>query len=332
MRSIGKFGALLSVVIALVSCRNEFEVNTPYTSTMVVYGILDPGDTAHYVKVERSFLGEGDAYAMAQEFDSLNYSGGIAVMLERIRNGNLVQTIPLALDSTIKRDPGIFSWPTQYVYKTAQPLAQDGSIYRLKVLNETNDKEVTGQTPIVQPFSLLVPSASNNTINFVDPVYPFTLKWNTVAGGRVYEPRLRMYYDELLLIDTTQVKQKYIDWSLGSMIALDDDGGEVMQLRTGTNDFYSFLSSRIAYDGSVKRRVRSIQVIFTIGADDLHTYMQVSQANLGSSSEDIVYTNISGGIGLFSSRLTWKRPVQLSPVSLDSLIEGSYTYNLGFTR
>ncbi|HND88774.1 MAG TPA: hypothetical protein PK971_10630, partial [Saprospiraceae bacterium] len=66
-------------------CKNDFEVAAPWKEVPVVYAILSPDDTAHYVRVEKAFLDpQKGATEIAQIPDSLYYpENAITVYLER---------------------------------------------------------------------------------------------------------------------------------------------------------------------------------------------------------------------------------------------------------
>ena len=55
----------------IASCDNDLDIIAEWKDISVVYGILNAQDSVHYVKLNKAFLGQGDVYDMAQEFDSL---------------------------------------------------------------------------------------------------------------------------------------------------------------------------------------------------------------------------------------------------------------------
>ena len=321
------FGLLF--ISGILSCRNDFDLTADHQSRMVVYGLLDPADTVQYIKVERTFLGDANAYDMAAEFDSINYAGALTVTLERMSGSNVVQVITLTLDSVLEREPGTFSYPKQYLYKANQPILQDGSEYRLRIINPQDQQEVLARTPIVQQPVLQKPQGS--TVGFADPNSLFAVKWLTPVEGKRFETFIRFRWDELLIMDTTQVKHKHFDWKIGSAASIRADGGELLQHMLGTDDLYNVVADRLDPDFSVHRRVTSIDIVMYIAGDDLNTYMEVAEANQNNYQEDMQYSNIEGGLGLFSSRYTFiSAGRKLNQRSLDSLMHGQFTGDLGF--
>ena len=72
--------ALLILPAVFAACSTELEVSAPYKDITVVYGVLSTratdgvsDETRHYVKINKAFLGEGDALVYAQIPDSTEY-------------------------------------------------------------------------------------------------------------------------------------------------------------------------------------------------------------------------------------------------------------------
>ena len=80
---------LLTVVsLLMLRCSNKLEILAPYKESVAVYGLINQNDTAQYIRVQRVFLGEGNALTMAQNPDSCYYKAGeLKVSLQRIKGG-----------------------------------------------------------------------------------------------------------------------------------------------------------------------------------------------------------------------------------------------------
>src|SRR4051812_36753311 len=89
MRSALKLTAVLTAIIGLFnSCKNELHILAPYKESVSVYGILNPDTNLQIIRINKIFLGEGNAFQMAQVQDSVNYKAGqLTVTLERFVNG-----------------------------------------------------------------------------------------------------------------------------------------------------------------------------------------------------------------------------------------------------
>lgn len=324
------FYFLLSGCLFLTtSCNTDVEVITDWKETTIVYGLLNQSDTAQYVKINKAFLGEGNALQMAEVYDSINYdTSKISVDLEKWENGKILTSIPFYPDFTVPKDTGIFSSPNQILYKTNAALSEN-NIYRLVIKNKANGKEVTSQTSLVKDFSIQFP-ASNNIINLTNPNFPVKVKWTSAANGRLYQLVIRFHYREKDKLSEV-ITSDSVDWVFGTQKTINLNGGENMETAFMGADFYRFLKAKIPVNNNVYRYVGTLDFLFSVAADDFNTYMETSKPSTGIIQEKPDFTNIENGIGVFSARYNKNilgRP--LSNQSFDSLYIGQYTLGLGF--
>src|SRR5262245_17610431 len=113
-----KFLPVTFLVLLLSSCSTDFDTIADYKEIMVVYGLLDQYQGVQYIKVNKAYLGQGNALIMAHEKDSINYANVLDVTLEQMDGGNVVATYTLQRDSTsFAKDSGLFNYPYQIFYK-----------------------------------------------------------------------------------------------------------------------------------------------------------------------------------------------------------------------
>ena len=153
------FTILLSLFF---SCSTDFDVNAEWKDITVVYCLLNQNDSAHYVKVNKAFLGEQDAYIMAQISDSFNYEN-INVSLEQWNNDNRIKIIPLEKTTEIVKQPGIFATDNNIIYKTTGSIFAD-SEYKL-IIDIPGKEPVTSTTKLIARFNVL-----NNFGAFKTPI------------------------------------------------------------------------------------------------------------------------------------------------------------------
>ena len=74
-------------ILLFNSCKNDLKIIAPYKEIPQVHAILTPQDPMQMIRINKIFLGEGDANLMAQVPDSINYkTGELTVMLDRFVN------------------------------------------------------------------------------------------------------------------------------------------------------------------------------------------------------------------------------------------------------
>ncbi len=126
-----KFVLVLLPLLFFISCHNDLKLNAPYREIPSIYAVLCPQDNLHMIRVNKVFLGEGDANVMAKVADSVNYPAGeLSITLDRYVNGKQdfacpTQNIKTIIfhDSLIQTNPGAFS-TTQRVYVANADLHQ----------------------------------------------------------------------------------------------------------------------------------------------------------------------------------------------------------------
>ncbi len=321
---------ICAVVLLQTSCSTDVDLIAPYKETPVVYGLLNAADSIQYIRINRAFLGEEDAYVMAQNPDSFNYPDILDVKLDRIKNGNVLQTINLTRTENVTLDPGIFAVDGNTYYQTGNDSIYQDSEYKLTVVNKQTGLVVTSQTKVVDKITVDSPN-SFSTVSFGNYQFPFIAKWYPNADGVIYDLTIRFYYNEYLVSDPSQNKELHADWEFPSVTSSNGSSLTPLQISIEGESFYRFIKSKVKEDNDYKRAFNHLDFIFSVGANELYTYYLVNQPPTGIVQTIPDYTNIINGRGIFSSRYTQIIPdKQLDTRSLDSLKNGQYTYNLGF--
>ncbi len=337
MKNILKYLLVLAVCSSLFSCKNDLQVNAPWKESMIVYGLLNPHDSVQYLRINKAFLGPGNEMSYAKIADSINYPAGVlTILLQKYTNGTAVGApIHLIRDNSMPKDPGTFANDSNVLYKTpVNTVIDQNSQYVLTVKNSESGNTVTSQTSIVHDILPITPNRNNATINWIQST-PIRVKWYTAQNGKVYNLVIRIHYDEMLPSTGTFVP-KTLDWSFGNMQSLDTLGynlnpGEALEQDISGDEFYLFLANRLQPIPGGSRHLDSLDYIWTVGSMDLNTYIQVYQPSIGIVQEKPEFTNINGGIGIFSSRNTYMlHGMMLSQLSKDSLMSGPITGHLGF--
>lgn len=337
------------IIFALFGgCSNSLSLLAPYKEMVSVYGLLNQNDPIQYIRIERVFSGAEDAYVMAQNQDSVYFkSGDIRVTLQRWRNGAQISVdnsstpnMEIVLtDTLLQAATGIFN-QNERVYKTNHKLYED-SQYKLIIHNNKSGKEFTAETSLIQSFtSQLLPSGPGKP-NLLAPNYSQTTNTNIVLpyGGIRYcyygSPvnagvcglTLRFFYSDINGSNTTK---QYADISLGTNYPLQTTGGEVQEFDFTANAVLSSLSYLVPVNNSITRSVDSAEFILTAAGQALALYNQVnSSTSLTQSKAN--YTNINGGVGVFSCRSQIKLLRAIRDKSCVDTIAGSaFTCKLRF--
>jgi hypothetical protein len=330
--------SLFAATLLLSGCSTDLDVVGDYKETMVVYGLLDQAQPKQYIKINKAFLGQGDAYVYAQIKDSTQFVNALTVELRRFKNGVQVgSTITLSPDNSIPKDPGTFYAPdqTNAIYSTSAPLFAD-SEYHLTVRNNETGTEVTATTSLISDISgFSYPVPTGMTYSFVItgnyPNYPFPINWNSAKGARMYQGILRLNYIDSTL---TGNDTNHIDYLLPELRTMDSDASpaEAMSYTAKGRDFYKYIGLSLSdYTGLVQRKALKVDLMLIAGSDDLATFIDVNKPSTGIIQERPEFSNIHGGLGIFTARLN-RAPLSraLDAISLDSLACGQFTHQLKF--
>lgn len=315
---------IITVLIGLLSsCSTDVDIYADYKDITIVYGLLDQNDDTSWIKVTKAFSGPGNALLYAQNPDSNNYSYKLDVKLTGVQNGVEKQTITFDTITIKNKKAGdsIFYYPNQLVYYTTEALNEDYT-YNLKV--KKKNETLSSSTEIVRSFTITDP---RRFINFMDSD---VVEWNSSKGGKRYEVSLVFHYKELLP-GSTDTTYSSISWYLGQTKSTDLNGGEELIIGYSGDLFYSTLEGKLDPVLNVKRWAGDVDVIIASGTQEFDNYIDVNDGSGSLLSEVPVYTNIEGGYGIFGSRITITKSVQLSVRSMDKLVidypELGFLYN-----
>ncbi len=361
--------SLFFVAVLFSACSTDLDVLGKYKETLVVYGLLDQSQRRQYIKINKAFLGEGNAFSYAQIKDSTQFTHSLLVKIKRMSDGAEFILTP---DNSISKDPALnpngpatisnFYAPdqTNVIYSFATPIIATpnlatadisdstyvntvlttSSAYQLSIKNNETGTEVTGQTSLISDngsfISPPMSGAQYPVFSFIVPSNDnalFSIMWTSGKNARIYQTMLRFHY-----IDSTATGNDtlHLDWVFPTQTSQGLVGGESMMEQFKGESFLQFIGSQLAGKPlpTYARRALNTDIIIISGGDDLNTFIQVNAPSTGIVQEKPKYTNINNGLGIFSAK--YNRPPYSRRLSSanggtwDSLTCGRYTKNLKF--
>lgn len=302
------FLCLAGLILLFGECRNDIDITGDYKHVLVCYSLLNPYDTVQYIRVSKGFLGDANALEMAQQADTIGFPiGTLDVKVEHWNNGQVLQVFTLSPDTSIPRDDGIFLSPYQVLYRGTFPVLKDGSIYKLIVTDLARGTTVSSQTVIPQDIVMVDPPGTSSPLNFEDTT-SIRVRFKSGTYAVRYDYIIRFHYTEQFISDTTQVAEKYVDWHLGEVTTTNALGNELLQFAFPRHNFLNMLAVNLDYNSNVRRISGKLDFIFTGAAQELVTYIDVTNANNSTSADIPPFSNITDGYGLFSARTTSYHP------------------------
>ena len=325
-----KIKNLLFLILPLLfSCETDFDVNANWKDVTIVYGLIDPNNEDQLIKINKAYLGQGDAIQMASISDSTNYDpSNLIVKIHRVRElvFNTYDTLSTVVltDTVIDKDDGLFSTDDNIIYTFKKPSSfyNTNSIYVLEILNLSSGQKVTSETEIINSFSFesLNPSFEWGLYNgeLADSLRFRTknIEWQNSKNGVIYQLDILINYLESGIVNSLSWSQPIVEYSSGNM-----------SLKIKGDQFFQFLENNL--DNNTTKQFLNLDLVMTIGAQDLKTYIDVNQPFSGIVQERPVFSNIDNGVGLFSSRYTYDdiKGIELTNSTLNYMIND---LDLGF--
>lgn len=333
------------------SCSTDFDVIGEYQETTIVYGLMDQSEEYHYIRVNKSFLGSGNANDYALIRDSSEYDS-VEGYVEEWLNNSATGRVWTIRDTVLSdREDGAFYGPEYTTYYFVEDNLNPSAEYRLFLDIEEGKQEVTASTLLINDFIFNFPpnTSPTATVSFAtfDPStqtfgynVDYTVKWITGKNGKRYDLSFRFHWTDYTATDTIH---RYVDWFAGSEVVTDNEaengGLEIVKAVSG-EAFFNNIANQVEADPNVlKRVVKGVDIMVGAASLDLYTYMIVNAPSTGLIQERPQYTNISiaddgqvrSGVGIFTSKYNKAiRNKKLQLNTLRALCNGEITGHLGF--
>jgi hypothetical protein len=323
MCKILKYIFPLIIFISLFSCSTDVDLIQEWQDIPVVYAILDVNKQTQYIRINRAFLGVGDAYELAHSPDSINYDYLLDVTMKVYdKNNNFIKeytcdTAHLWYDSDIfyKGYMPIYrfkvSTPYQIDYYDTTWLNPDYK-YELVIYNSKYDKFITSTCELIGDININKPYPGQTWIAF-NTSSKNSIEWTSAKKGRLYEALFRFHYKEVNNNNPSDTIYKFIDWNIGSAKSNSLNGGENLSISYYNQGFFDNLKNKITIDNNVVRIIGKVELIIIVKDDILATYISLYNSSSYSISQSRpVFTNIENGIGILACKRTFKRNYSLN--------------------
>lgn len=340
----------LTALVALTGCEKDFEVAAPYKDIMVVNGIIDPLDTAHYVRIQKAFLDENKSAIEMSKIPDSNYFPNLAVKIQEYTTADkLIREFALnRVDMNLEgnqKDPaansqGFFTSPN-YGYKFKETLTPFAK-YRLIINNLNTGKIDTSQffrtintdtSKGSDKFYISAFSAAKYEIDFsrTSASHAWRLSGTKPLNGVKFQGKMRFNYEDRNALDGSKV-DRYVEMYIPALITNGSYQTTVFTLETLNRTFYSFLRDAIGIPpANVERYLGDVEVYVFAGSTELANYEAINGAQSGGLTGDQIkpnYTNMTSkdALGLIgSSSFRVYKNARLTDPTIDSLIKSDIT-------
>ena len=318
---------LISCMMTFNACSTDVDLYADYKDIMVVYGLLDSGVDTNYVKINKAFLGPGNALQIAQIADSCNYPGKLKAKLIEYRaaaNGtHFQQTAEFPLDTITIHDKesGVFYAPDQLVYYTPNKIKNNNEQYkyRYELQVEHGDSIVSAITDMVGGGSFSVGIAILDLT-----ASSANISWMPCPNAAVYEVVLRFHFVEVSTSNDSV--ERIVNWALGAIPEhqLQNENG-VYNMSFAASQFFYKLATELGSDTlnpNIKERLiyePSLELNLAAGGDELYNFITVNGPSNSIVQTLPEYTNVKGGFGVLSSRTMYVKMLKLASRTITEL-------------
>lgn len=308
----------LSLILGLLSfnsCKEDIVLTGERKETAIIYCLLDQSEDIHFVKINRSFIGPGNALDFAQIPDSNYFEHVDAYVYECLGNDTLRTWI--LKDTTIenKSTSGVFYAPTEKLYyfsTSSQASLNENATFKLNVIinkDLTNEFTVSGQTKLVtgiasaqaQPGTALSFMTQNNQYSTA------YLRTTSNGTGNAYilnaALNIKMYeYYGATLHDSVE-----IHWNSSEK---EVENNTIFSSPLQGITFYELIRDNVTNDPLIdKRQIQEITIKLTGGSEVLKEYINSNKPSNSLAQTKPSYTNLSitnnkNVVGIFSARST----------------------------
>jgi hypothetical protein len=311
-KRLGKLSLIATLVVVFVSCDNSLNVTADWKEIPVIYGLLNPSAPDNYIRINRAYLNqEGNAISFGSIADSI-YFEDLTVSLVESRNGiegNTINFIKVDGDTIgLPKEDGVFAQSPNFLYRTSYDIKSTDFAnlytYQLVVVNNKSNSvyrataNMVGDTEILSPLRESDPrfNIDDDTNRFIYIIY------REAPQAKMYDCVIRFRYKEYEKSNPSVVKIDSVDWQIfRSKETIRLRGYEEQQNNVRSHLFYDFLRSAIASDDNIERIPIDMGFYLYAAGEDMYTYTEVNQPSIGIVQKKPEYTNITDGLGIFSS-------------------------------
>ena len=329
--------------LSLVSCKPDVELTSDYKDVTVVYGLLNPLEENHFIKIYKGYLTKDNALVWARDLDNISYYDDITAELIEYRENGDSMLYMMDTVMSIQKNYGVFASPTQVLYRPVKrnhkPAdLREGCLYKLRITNKKTGRVVTSETTTIANMTFNIPlgtSLSISTINLnKDDPWSVGFKTNSwPENAYAVDAYVTFRYIEKDKVTGDTVHKAVSDIRVTPGFTM---GNETS---FKPNVIYRILKENIEENDNVWRFPDTYECVdIKLWACDqvYYTYYKTAQPSSSIVQDRVNYTNIQTednlALGFFASRSYYKRTFRLDVINHneDSLAHGQWTKNLNF--
>lgn len=331
-----RLATLFFCLLALSTCRNDFSLEGDFVDMPVVYAYLDAESERHFVRVERAFLEVGaNALDNAANPDVIYYGPDEATV--RLVNASTEESVVLdrvnGQDFGFDREDGIFATEPNILYtiEDAEFNLRPGQRVRVEI-ERPGEPLASAEAILLQEMSVIRPVDRIALDNYDRDV---VVAWRTDENAQAFAVRALFNIREINLSDPSATRDIQLTYPMIDYFnpGSGDRNNNTISYDASAEGFFVFLGDNLEPTDEFRRRLQSIDFQIIAAGQAVVDRQVLTNANAGITSSQALprFSNIDGGIGLFTSTTSViQTGIQITDASRDSLRDGQYTRELNF--
>jgi len=344
--------ALVFIGLTIQSCEDEVDLLAPYKATPVIYAVLDYSADTQFVRINKTYLGAGDANQYTQNRDSIEYNPSeVDVWLYKKRLENeqfgifeVLDSIQLDFIVLPSRNPGLFYDENVGFYYTTEDLFTEDELndvtsptpgnndlfYELRatirgeVYSGQTDFPTIRETDITRPLPVNTPGVARQDYYSGGNYRQLDFRYNNREKSERYQSTHRIVYD-YHTSDGGFVSDQINDFELG--VRESAANGQTSDVTFNAQSIYEFFGNEIKSIPNIQKvRIQRFEYRITAASASLNTYIEVANPISDFTPVLTSYTNLNNGaIGIVGARATVSREFYINEPSLQQLNESMET-------
>lgn len=274
------------------SCKNDIEINAPWKETPVVYAFIDPSTSTQFLRIQKTYqnstdltTAEGALIADSLYFDTLSV---------KVTDG--INTYVFQKSQNAPKDDGFFASGAHFLYECKGFTGVYNRRYTLQLFSPKTGNSYSSSTYGVGTTTIGTVALRFDATNLNSTS---TIRTNRSSGATTFSTIMRLVYLEYPAGgtggDTLAVDYMFSD-------ELEPYSSKNGSYRIRTQNFVNGLKSMIAEKSGIERKIVRIDFINVGGGKELADLIEISKPSLSIVQKRVDYSNISDGLGIFSSR------------------------------
>jgi len=334
VKLIGQFKVILLIIMPqlFLGCNEEVIISANGPTIPVVYSLINPDDSIHYIRLSRSFKSEGNAKQSATIADSICFEELTPRIELYTDKGWKYHEMVFQPASHFDKNDGLFTSDGIQLYECNDRLWKyllDGTRLVLNIQPENGSRLVSSVITYVEPPRILAPKQGLHTIldfypqpflvDFEDPPefvrYELHLMFE-VLNIKVNGDTVKQVVDKVYVRNTENHNEPRSHSAIGVNI-----GGDV---------FLAKIRQDIKEDAEIIYRIPGeMKLVLRTASAEYDYYNDFNR--MADDYGGKVTTNIVGGVGVFAFRFeAMVDHLYLGAFTMDSLLYGRFTRHLNF--